>query len=169
MTYVDLETASDDVLARKGDFFVLRGNGNRELIGTGGLLTVSPPKGCIFSDLLIRIPFDEEKVVEGFMPCLWQSQTFLRRLQSKAVSGSGLWKIGLREIRRHEFAKPPKEEQADIVKVMLSCERSILEIASEVRALKRLSCALHQNLLAGRVRVRTPGNVNGDYAANRTA
>jgi len=110
-TYVDIEGEVDpSLLSKPGDFYVLRGNGNRAFVATGGLLTRTPPEGCIFSDLLIKIPFAPDKTAAGFMPLLWQSQLFLRLLQAKAVSGSGLWKIGLREIRRHEFPLPSIEE-----------------------------------------------------------
>jgi type I restriction enzyme S subunit len=155
VTYVDLDgPPSEDVLAQKGDFYILRGNGNREFIGTGGLLVANPPEHCVFSDLLIKISFDRTKTAEGFMPLLWQSHSFLRSLQSKAVSGSGLWKVGLREIRRHEFAQPPKNEQSEIVEILTGCDRAIQACQSEVSKIDRLKRALLQNLLTGRIRVR---------------
>jgi type I restriction enzyme S subunit len=155
VTYVDLsDTPGYDLLAKRGDFFVLRGNGNRDYIATGGLLRDLPPDGCVFSDLLIKIPFAGDKTVEGFMPLLWQSSSFLRRLQSKAVSGSGLWKIGLREIRRHEFAKPSEQEQQDIVDLLSSADHNLNACETEVYALERLKRSLLQNLLTGKVRVK---------------
>lgn len=156
VTFVDLADPPADVLAEKGDFFVLRGNGNRDFIATGGVLNETPPEGCLFSDLLIKIPFDPTKIVNGFIPLLWQAGSFLRRLQAKAVSGSGLWKIGLREIRRHQFAKPSPEEQQAIVNILRSADDSIDTCESEVRALHRLKRSLLQNLLTGKVRVKLP-------------
>ncbi len=156
VTYVDLPEASTvDLLVSERDFFVLRGNGNRAFIATGGLVSETPPSGCVFSDLLIKIVFDPTKVAEGFMPLLWQSQTFLRRLQAKAVSGSGLWKIGLREIRRHEFAKPPRAEQEDMISLVQASDRNILACEAELESFQRLKSSLLQHLLTGRVRVRT--------------
>jgi type I restriction enzyme S subunit len=154
-TYVDIEDEPDpSLLAKSGDFYVLRGNGNRSSVASGGLLTKTPPEGSIFSDLLIKIPFALDKTVEGFMPLLWQSQMFLRSLQSKAVSGSGLWKIGLREIRRHEFPLPSIDEQEEIVAIIRSCDESIEACEDELDCLHRLKRSLLQNLLTGRVRVR---------------
>jgi len=155
VTYVDFkDTPSNELLAKRGDFFILRGNGNRDYIATGGLLKEDPPDGCVFSDLLFKIQFDTDKVVEGFMPLFWQSSSFIRRLQSKAVSGSGLWKIGLREIRRHEFAMPLKEEQEKIVNLLNSTDDSIDCCEKEIHALQRLKRSLLQNLLTGKVRVK---------------
>jgi type I restriction enzyme S subunit len=149
-----LDKPHEDLIAHAGDFYVLRGNGNREYIATGGLLTEEPPPNCVFSDLLIKIPFDPDKTVRGFMPLLWQSHEFLRRLQSKAVSGSGLWKIGLREIRRHDFAEPPREEQEEIVNALRAAGEYLSTCEAELHALGRLKQSLLQNLLTGRVRVR---------------
>lgn len=155
VTYVDLDsTPSDDYMAKQGDFFILRGNGNRDYIGTGGMLKEPPPEGCVFSDLLFKVPFDTDKIVEGFMPLLWQSSSFLRRLQSKAVTGSGLWKIGLREINRHVFAKPTHPEQQEIVDLLHSADENISSCETEVHALERLKRSLLQNLLTGKVRVK---------------
>jgi type I restriction enzyme, S subunit len=45
ITYVDADRATiDECLARKGDFFVLRGNGNREYVATGGLSQPCDPE-----------------------------------------------------------------------------------------------------------------------------
>jgi type I restriction enzyme, S subunit len=155
VTYVDLIASPPSaLLAKAGDFFVLRGNGNRDSVGTGGLLQSKPPDGCVFSDLLIKIPFDLDKIADGFMPLLWQSGSFLCRLQAKAVSGSGLWKIGLREIRRHEFAVPLEGEQKEIVAILRSTEETIACCEKEAQALERLKRSLLQNLLTGKVRVK---------------
>ncbi len=92
VSYVDVdEQTSQECRAEQGDFYVLRGNGNREYVGTGGLLREQPTIPTIFSDKLIRLRFKPSEVAERFVPYLWQSRRFLRRLQSKAESGSGLW------------------------------------------------------------------------------
>src|SRR5665213_1544463 len=96
---------------RKETSSYLRGNGNREYVGTGGWLRVDPPENCIFSDKLIRLRFDKGRVVEGFYPYLWQSRAFQIRLQSKAQSSSGLWMINKRDISREWVALPPMDEQ----------------------------------------------------------
>jgi len=158
VTYVDLDAAPNrgNALRSAVTSMCFGGNGNREFIATGGLLVEHPPQGCVFSDLLIKIPFDPGKTVEGFMPFLWQSQSFLRVLQSKAVSGSGLWKIWI----ALRFRPPMNscflrgQEQTDIVRVMRACDENIQGIECEARALGRLKNSLLQSLLTGRVRMR---------------
>jgi type I restriction enzyme S subunit len=154
LTYVDVDEATiEECQARKGDFFVLRGNGNREYVATGGLLEIEPPKDCIFSDKLIRLRFNAELVAEGFIPLMWQSYSFLRRLQSKAESGSGLWMMSKRDIRKELFTYPKKDEQEEIVATLRRAQDMIDSCDSKVIALERLKRSLLQNLLTGRIRL----------------
>ena len=155
VSYVDVDTDTfTDCRAQKGDFFVLRGNGNRHYVGTGGLLAVEPDPPCIFSDKLIRLRFKPDMVVDSFIPLMWQSSSFLRRFQSKAESGSGLWMMSKRDIRREYFARPKPDEQTEIVSLLKSADDNITACENELEAIKRLKKSLLQNLLTGKVRVK---------------
>lgn len=159
VTYVDADNETFNIYrAKKGDFFVLRGNGNNDYVACGGLLRVEPNPACMFSDLLIRLRFNDN-VVTGFMPWMWQSQSFLRRLQSKAKSGSGLWKIGLRDIRHQFVFLPKRDEQEIIVEILDSCEDAQDAIRTKIDSLLQLKKSLLQNLLTGKVRVNMEAKV----------
>lgn len=157
ISYVDVdERTRDECRARKGDFYVIRGNGNRDYVAAGGLLLREPDVPTIFSDKLIRLRFQVSKVVERFVPYLWQSSAFLRRIQSKAECGSGLWMMGKRDIRRELFAYPTDlNEQSEMVELIDSAIDNIAACEREVVALRRVKHSLLQNLLTGRVRVRS--------------
>jgi type I restriction enzyme S subunit len=160
VTYVDLDEATfNKYQAKKGDFYVLRGNGNRDYIARGGLLTIEPDPPCIFSDLLIRLRFNPDFVVDKFIPWMWQSEIFKYRLQSKAKSGNGLWKIGLRDIRRELIACPKPDEQIEIVHILNSIQTLVESLQAELASLQRLKRSLLQNLLTGKVRVNLDGVV----------
>jgi type I restriction enzyme S subunit len=153
-TYVDIEdTVVESLQVRDGDFFVLRGNGNRDFIGIGGVVRHNVTEPMIYSDLLFRLRFNESESVPLFIPYLWQSQAFLHRLQSKAKSGSGLWKIGKRDIENETLALPGKEEQRDIVSLIESATSACNAAAQKVTALQSLKRALLQNLLTGKIRI----------------
>lgn len=155
VSYVDVDAPTlEECRAKVGDFFVLRGNGNREYVASGGLLREEPATPTIFSDKLIRLRFDESEVADRFIPYMWQSHSFLRRLQSKAESGSGLWMMSKRDIRRELFAKPPLPEQREIVALMDATINRIAICHGELDAIDRLKRSLLQNLLTGKVRVR---------------
>jgi type I restriction enzyme S subunit len=156
VSYVDVdEQTSQECRAEQGDFYVLRGNGNREYVGTGGLLREQPTIPTIFSDKLIRLRFKPSEVAERFVPYLWQSRRFLRRLQSKAESGSGLWMMSKRDIRKELFGKPScLQEQRNIVALIDAAIDNISACRSELAAVERLKTSLLQNLLTGKVRVK---------------
>ena len=160
VTFVDVDaTTLEQCKARKGDFYVLRGNGNREYVGSGGLLDIEPPENCIFSDKLIRLRFNPNLVAEDFIPLMWQSHVFLRRLQSKAESGSGLWMMSKREIRRELFAYPPMDEQRAIVQAIRAAQATIDSVESKHNALERVKRSLLKNLLTGQVRLQEAATV----------
>lgn len=156
VSYVDVDEATAaECRSRRGDFYVLRGNGNRDYVATGGYLAEEPALLTIFSDKLIRLRFDESKLLEKFVPYMWQNKTFLHRMQSKAVSGSGLWMIGKRDIRREFIAYPPdKREQQQIIGLIDASLQNIAACEAEIAALEKLKRSLLQNLITGRVRVR---------------
>ena len=55
VSYVDVDAATfAECRAHKGDFYVLRGNGNRNYVATGGHLSVEPDPPCIFPTNLRR-------------------------------------------------------------------------------------------------------------------
>lgn len=160
VTYVDVDEGDfHKYQAKKGDFYVLRGNGNRDYVGTGGFLTVEPDPPCIFSDKLIRLLFNPNLIVEGFIPLMWQNESFKYRLQAKANSGSGLWMLGKRDIRRELFAYPKPDEQREIVQTLDSIQKLIEALQAELGSLERLKCSLLQNLLTGKTRVNFDGEV----------
>lgn len=154
VTYVDV--TADEVeryRARIGDFFVLRGNGNRGYVATGGLLRDTPPDDAIYSDKLIRLRFDANEVADRFVPYLWQSHAFLTRLQSKAESGSGLWMMSKRDIVRELFAYPTLSEQEEIVALLDATENQLIAQANKTQALLEVKRSLLQNLLTGKIRI----------------
>ncbi|MBX3671478.1 MAG: restriction endonuclease subunit S [Burkholderiales bacterium] len=153
-TYVDVD---DSVVAclqvYRGDFFVLRGNGNRDFIGIGGVVREDIAEPMIYSDLLFRLRFKEEDAVPLFLPYMWQTQAFLHRLQAKAKSGSGLWKIGKRDIENELIALPDKGEQQEIVDAIERATRACNAAAERMNALAAVKRSLLQNLLTGAIRI----------------
>lgn len=155
LSYIELpEDLTRAFAVMKGDFFVLRGNGNRDYVAIGGLLQEEPVPGLVFSDLLIRLQFDTAKVDPNFMRYLWQAPSFLRRLQSYAITGSGLWKIGQRSISRFELALPELNEQTEIAALFDGTESLLGSLQTHLNAARRVKQSLLQNLLTGRLRLK---------------
>lgn len=153
-TYVDIDKAIVESLqVCRGDFFVLRGNGNRDFIGIGGVVRDDIAEPMIYSDLLFRLQFRDTEAVPLFLPYMWQTQAFLHRLQAKAKSGSGLWKIGKRDIENELLALPDKGEQQEIVNLIETNTDACNAAARKVEALTEVKRSLLQNLLTGKIRI----------------
>jgi len=95
---------------KKGDVLIVRGNGNRNLVGRCGVVD-DVPEGCFYPDLLIRIKFDETKLRSQFACLQWNSSTAHRRLLARAKSTNGIWKVNGQDLRQHTLAVPHIEEQ----------------------------------------------------------
>lgn len=79
----------------------------------------------------------------------------MRRLQSYAITGSGLWKIGQRSISHLKLAIPPDiEEQKDIAALFDSQEELLLALKTQLTAARRVKQSLLQNLLTGKIRLK---------------
>jgi type I restriction enzyme S subunit len=153
-TYVDVDAAVIKTLqVGQNDFFVLRGNGNRDFIGIGGVVRAEITERMIYSDLLFRLRLRGSDVVPLFIPYLWQTHAFLHRLQSKAKSGSGLWKIGRRDIENEIIALPGIDEQREIVELIESATAAYDLAQRKVEALLSVKDSLLRKLLSGEIRI----------------
>ncbi len=97
-----------------GEVLVVRGNGNRNLCGRAGVVS-SVPTDCFYPDLLIRIKFDEQKILPAFAVEQWNEPTTHNRLLAFAKSTNGIWKVNGKDLRQHKLSVPSLESQARIV------------------------------------------------------
>ena len=86
---------------------------------------------------------------------MWQSKSFLYRLQSKAKSSSGLYKIGQRDIKKEWIVLPRADEQKSIVGLLDAAEAHIEASKNSIESLAKLKKSLLQNLLTGKIRLKT--------------
>jgi type I restriction enzyme S subunit len=98
-----------------GDILVVRGNGNRNLCGRAGIVS-DVPKDCFYPDLLIRIKFDENKILSAFAVEQWNDPATHSRLLAFAKSTNGIWKVNGKDLKQHKLAVPSLEAQAQIVR-----------------------------------------------------
>lgn len=106
--------AARPFFVRSGDVFLVRGNGNRRLCGTAGLSGQSYGE-LFYPDLLIRLRFDETKMLPAFAVAQWNMPRVHTRLLSRAKSSNGIWKINGQDVRAHELFVPPIDEQKTIM------------------------------------------------------
>jgi len=119
------EAESESFRVRKGDILALRGNGNRTLVGSAGILLEEPPEHCIYPDILIRIRL-VETVHPQFLIALLN--TALRtEIELSARTASGVWKISGEALKALRMPLPSSAEQTAIVR---HCSEKVAEISS---------------------------------------
>ncbi len=99
---------------KRGDAFVIRGNGNRQLCGKVGLSDESHDE-LFYPDLLIRLRFDTNKILPQFAVAQWNLPSVHRRLSARAKSSNGIWKVNGQDIRAHHLFAPAPAEQRSMM------------------------------------------------------
>lgn len=122
---------------RVGDLFVVRGNGNKFICGQAGL-SKNDYRDIFYPDLLIRLRFDQKKLLPNFAAYLWNSPDTHRKLISRAKSTNGIWKINGMDIKKHKLKIPSTKVQSKIMDEITTMQ-SICELAeSENKRLQKL-------------------------------
>jgi type I restriction enzyme, S subunit len=107
-------TEAAPFLVRKGDVFIMRGNGSKHLCGQAGLAT-EDGNSVIFPDLFIRVPLPTERILPEFFVLIWNSAATREVIEEKAKTTSGIWKVNQGHICSTEIPLPPLPEQHRIV------------------------------------------------------
>lgn len=102
-----------------GDILVVRGNGNKTLCGKAGLVS-EVPENCFYPDLLIRVVFDEKKILPAFAVEQWNDPLTHGKLLTFAKSTNGIWKVNGKDLRQHKLLVPSPQIQRDIVNQLSS-------------------------------------------------
>jgi type I restriction enzyme, S subunit len=101
-------------LVKKGDVFVVRGNGSKDLCGRAGLV-VEEQNSLIFPDLFIRVSLPPAEILPDFFVAVWNSAATRRVIEEKAKTTSGIWKINQGHILSTMIPVPPLSDQHRIV------------------------------------------------------
>lgn len=136
---------ADRFVVQEGDFLVVRGNGNRNLCGRGGLAN-DPPPGVVYGDLLIRLQFDRHKILPELAAEIWNDEAVHSRLLSKAKSTNGIYKINGQDILSHCLPTPHPDEQPELLRQLWEMNQSKLEIDSQILRLAHLRAACEQQI-----------------------
>ena len=145
---VDPRTVTGFVL-REDDFLIVRGNGNRQLTGRGGLVAGGLPTGCIYPDLLIRLRFKATEMLPSFAAEQWNSARVHAALLQNAKSTNGIWKINGQDIKKHKLVVPPVPDQQRLLAEIRSFNSSIDAAYAEAASLRDLHRAVSSTVFGG--------------------
>jgi type I restriction enzyme, S subunit len=105
---------AEPYLIRKGDVFIVRGNGSKNLCGMAGLVS-EESDSVIFPDLFIHVPLPEQYIAPEFFVAVWNSPATREVIEEKAKTTSGIWKINQGHISSTEIPVPSLPEQRRIL------------------------------------------------------
>jgi type I restriction enzyme, S subunit len=123
-------TEAAPYLVRKGDVYVIRGNGSKHLCGRAGCVA-DDSMGVVFPDLFIQVALPKDRVLPQFFVSAWNCSDTRTVIEEKAKTTSGIWKINQGHILSTSIPVPPLAEQHQIV-------AELAALQSEADALKRL-------------------------------
>ena len=139
----------DKFRLREKDLLVVRGNGNRSLVGACGIVD-EVPENCFFPDLMIRLIVDEEQIRPEFLCLQWNQAEVHQRLLAGAKSSNGIWKVNGQDVRKHTLLVPPIAEQDALIELANRASNAIDQLSHRVRQSARLRAAALESLLVER-------------------
>lgn len=101
-------------LLSRGDVFVVRGNGSKELCGRAGIVTDDVDE-VVFPDLFIRVSLPPDTIDPYFFVAVWNAPEMRSWLEEEAKTTSGIWKINQGHILAARIPLPPIDEQRRVV------------------------------------------------------
>ena len=125
---------------RIGDVLVVRGNGNKALVGRCGMVSDSPPDRCIFPDILIRIRPGQDITPWFLVSCL-NCHGIRPQIENAARTAAGIWKISGSSLQSLRLPLPSIAEQHDI---QCEIERATLVIVNALAAIQQAIASLRE-------------------------
>lgn len=138
----------EQFLVKEKDVFVVRGNGNRQLTAKCGISKKSH-EDLFYPDLLIRLKFDQSKILPEFAVLQWNAPSAHRQLISCAKSTNGIWKINGQDIRRHKLLVPSIKLQESLLTETQGIIKALGSLHDRVNDIRRLKRIVLNYYLAG--------------------
>lgn len=135
-----------------GDILVVRGNGNKTLCGKAGLVS-ELPENCFYPDLLIRIAFDEKKILPAFAVEQWNDPLTHSKLMAFAKSTNGIWKVNGKDLRQHKLFVPALHVQREIVDKLSVISASEEDLNKHIEVLLGLQRQIANDVTKGAAHV----------------
>lgn len=141
-------------LVRRGDFFVVRGNGSRSLVARAGLV-VNEPDPVAFPDTLIRIRARKEVLLPAFLNAIWDAPFIRDQLERASRTSAGIYKVNQSDLKRVLVPVPSVAEQQVLAKEIDHRTSLAAAVTREVEAamvrVTRLRHSILRDAFAGRL------------------
>ena len=102
---------------KKNDIVMVASNGNPNLVGRSALVTEKEVTMC-FASFLVRLRFDDAKLLPQFAHLFLLTPMFKRELRRKIATTSGIYNLRKEHIEKIQISLPPLKIQRQIVERM---------------------------------------------------
>jgi type I restriction enzyme S subunit len=135
---------------RRGDVFVVRGNGSKHLVGRSAI-AAEDLGGVIFNDLLIRVSPSPARLLPEFLNYSLHTARVRRQIEESAKTAAGIWKINQTALGSVRIPCPSIDTQIQAVEAARRLHERCRSLAGEVdnRAAERLPAAVLRKAFAG--------------------
>jgi type I restriction enzyme S subunit len=146
----DVEAMGNWVLP--GAFYVVRGNGNRSLVGRGGFAPQTIEPNVLFPDLLIQVVTDSQVVMPEYLRFVWDSNEVRRDLEGRARTAAGIYKISQGNLVEVKVPLPSVAVQRQVAGLLKGdlarAEEAQTAIGEELMSVAALPAALLRQAFA---------------------
>ena len=134
---------------KRGDVFVVRGNGSKHLVGRSAICVADRP-AVVFNDLLIRLRFNAQ-MLPAFANLMLHCPQWRRQIESLAKTAAGIWKINQTNLGLVEVPCPTIRVQQSVVERLQEAKQTHLGLVRELASFDpaRLRKAIFQSAFEG--------------------
>lgn len=104
------ELPASDKRVSDSDFYICRGNGNKQLVGVGEFADDNHPE-LVFPDTMIAGTINKNLVRKPFLTQVWKHPSVRRQIEAKARTTNGTLKINQKIVSEIRFPLPPLDVQ----------------------------------------------------------
>ena len=130
-----------------GAFYVVRGNGNRALVGRGGLAPRTLAARILYPDLLIEVDFDSTRIDAEFLSYAWDGGEVRADIERRARTAAGIYKINQRNLAAVRLPLPALSEQKRLAALLRQRMSGVQRLRDSVDDCLSLARALPASLL----------------------
>ncbi|KAB5604141.1 restriction endonuclease subunit S [Bifidobacterium jacchi] len=110
----DVEPASDKRVTSR-DFYMCRGNGNKNLVGVGAYSNENRPD-LVFPDTVIAGTVDENRVLLPYLEMIWRSRPVRNQIEQHARTTNGTYKVNQQSLSNIDIPLPPISLQREFAR-----------------------------------------------------
>ena len=127
-----------------GEFYICRGNGNRDLVGAGEYSDVDL-LDLVFPDTMIAARINLDLINAAYLRYAWARPAVRRQIESRARTTNGTFKINQRMISEVLFPIPPLSLQQEFAAFVAEVDKSRVVVQQQIEKLQTLYDSLAQD------------------------